>query len=118
MKKKHTPFMKKETQVEKIARLKDEFIKYLSAVPMYKFASMSIGRTEDCTRIWRETDVDFSIRCEAAKAEFVGRTAKKTKPEFQLERMFKDDFAELKKLGNPDGSPLQFTITRGEEEKK
>jgi hypothetical protein len=111
---KKTTSQPKETQSEKIARLKEDFLKYLAVVPIYKFASMSVGRSEDQTMRWRNEDPDFAYRCEQARSAFVGRTLKLTKPEFQLERSFPKDFAPLQKLGNPDGSPIQFSVSRGD----
>jgi hypothetical protein len=113
---KTTTSKQKETQSEKIARLKEDFLKYLSVVPIYKFASMSVGRSEDQTMRWRNEDPDFAYRCEQARSAFVEKTLKLTKPEFQLERSFPKEFAPLQKLGNPDGTALRFTIVEGENE--
>jgi hypothetical protein len=73
--------------------IKNAFLEYLLEVPSYKFASKAIKKSVDTTKNWRDEDSDFADRCEAAIAEWVKKTLKRTKPEYQLERLLREDFS-------------------------
>lgn len=102
--------MKKETKQEEIARLKEEFIKYIAVIPIYKLASMFIGKSEDTTRDWRVADKDFSDRVEAARAGVAKQLVKRAKPEFLLPIYYREEF---KPPANEHTGDLNFNITRG-----
>lgn len=90
--------------------LKEQFINYLSEVPSYRFASKSIKKSEDTTKRWRDEDVEFAEACEEAISAFVKRTLRKTKPEFQLERLLKDDFAQRNQITDGENNPVQGLV--------
>lgn len=93
--------------------VKDQFINYLGEVPSYRFASKAVKRSEDTMLLWRKEDEDFSALCEAKVAEWVRKTLKKTKPEFQLERLMRDEFAPRQELTGKDGKDLPVPILGG-----
>lgn len=86
-------------------------LSYLEFAPIYKYAAKSVGITDETLKAWRDEDETFSHECEARIAEFVQRTVKRTKPEFQLERLLKNDFAERKELSGPEGKPIPLLST-------
>ena len=63
-------------------------------------------KNEDTIIHWRNEDKDFADKCEAKISEFVKRTVRKTKPEFQLERLLRDDFSQRTELTGKDGEAL------------
>lgn len=93
--------------------LKEEFLSYLEDVPTYKFASKHIKKSEDTTKRWRVEDPDFDEQCNERISRFVRRVLKRTKPEFQLERLFKKDFSERKELTGKDGKDLPTPLLTG-----
>lgn len=99
-----------QVKIDKNKELKEEYVKYLIEVPSHKFASKAIGKDADTTRAWRKEDTEFSARCEAALAEFVRKTLKRTKPEFALERLLKEDFSERSEIAGVEGKPLLLPI--------
>lgn len=74
--------------------IKEAYVNYLTQVPSHKFASMSVGVDRNTTLRWRDEDKDFATACELAIATFVSKTTKKTRPEFQLERLLREDFGQ------------------------
>lgn len=99
----------KERQEQK----KQGVLAYLEFAPIYKFAAKAVGISEDTLKKWRDEDQEFADLCEAKIAEFVKRTVKRTKPEFQLERMLKDDFSQRSELTGKDGKDLPTPIYGG-----
>lgn len=85
---------------------KEAILTYLEFAPIYKYAAKSVGITDDTLKAWRDADKKFSDACEARISEFVRRTVKKTRPEFQLERLLKDDFSQRTELTGKDGEQL------------
>ncbi len=97
---------KPNSKEDKNAVFKNQYVNYLKEVPSHKFASKAIGKDADTTRAWRKEDTEFSARCEAALAEFVRKTLKRTKPEFALERLLKEDFSERSEFTGAEGKSL------------
>jgi hypothetical protein len=85
---------------------------YLEYAPIYKYASMSVGITDETLKAWRDEDEEFSHQCEARISEFVTRTVRRTKPEFQLERMLRD-FSPRTELTGAEGKDLPTPILGG-----
>lgn len=79
---------------DKNKELKKMYVDYLTQVPSHKFASMSIGKDRKTTLDWRDKDEEFSTACDTAIASFVNKTTKRTRPEFQLERLLREDFGQ------------------------
>jgi hypothetical protein len=85
---------------------------YLEFAPIYKYAAMSIGITDETLKTWRDEDPEFSQQCEAKVSEFVHKTVRRTKPEFQLERMLRD-FSPRTELTGAEGKDLPTPILGG-----
>lgn len=86
---------------------KKAFIDYLKLVPIYRRAADAVFKSEDTMLNWRNEDDDFSAQCEAAIAECLKRHVRKARPEFILERLFKDEFAQRHEHTGKDGEPIQ-----------
>lgn len=79
------------TKDDKVHR-KQMILEYLADIPVYKWAAKYVRIDEDTLTNWKHEDKEFSDACQLKISEFVRRTAKRAKPEFQLERMLKKDF--------------------------
>lgn len=79
---------------------------YLEDVPSYRFASKHIKKSEDTTKRWRDEDPDFAEQCEQRVSAWVKKTLRKAKPEFQLERLLRDDFSQRTEIVGKDGKDL------------
>lgn len=101
-------FMK---QSENIAKLKAEYIKYFEQVPVQKYAAMHIARNEDTILRWKANDADFADAVQRAKAAYVLKLMPKVKPEFALERLMKDVFADRTELVIEQRMPVHGTGT-------
>lgn len=84
---------------------KEAALKYLEAVPIYRFTAMAIGVSEDTLLRWRKEDKAFADACEAKIALFVQKTLRRARPEFQLERIF-HYFTRSIEITGKDGAPL------------
>lgn len=85
---------------------KKYYLLYLSEVPKHKFACKAVKISEDTGKRWRDEDKDFADQCEAAISEWVRKTLKKTKPEFQLERLLRNDFSERSEITGDEQRPI------------
>lgn len=99
--------MTKEEKNEK----KKIILEYLESVPVYKWAAKIAMINQDTLKDWRKEDQEFSEQCEAKISEFVRKTAKKAKPEFQLERLLREDFSPRHELVGKDGEELFKSMT-------
>lgn len=99
-----------EQQLAEIARLKDEYIEYYKDLPVKRYAAGYIGKSEDTVARWLEEDTDFADRVTKAKSEWAKSRARKTMPQFQLERLDKEIWAERKELTGEGGKELTFKI--------
>lgn len=91
---------------------KQMYLEYLEDVPMHKWASKWVMIDEKTSKRWRDEDKDFADQCELRISTFVKRTAKRAKPEFQLERLLRDDFSERKSVDlTSGGKPILGGIT-------
>lgn len=88
---------------KRIKELKEKAILNATSFYHYKLICRSIGVDEDTMLIWRKKDKDFSDKIEIARAEFISKHMKAAKPEFLLERLEKDIFAERKELTGSEG---------------
>jgi len=108
--------MDKNKSEDKIKLSKEDkkkaILAYLEFAPIYKYASKAVGITDETLKAWRDEDEEFSQQCEAKIAEFVTRTVRRTKPEFQLERMLRD-FSPRTELTGADGKDLPTPILGG-----
>ena len=91
-------------------KVKEDYLLYLEDVPKHKWASKAVRISEDTSKRWRDEDKDFADRCEQVLSSWVRKNLKKSKPEFQLERLLKDDFSEKKEVEN-----YNFEVVRGNE---
>lgn len=100
--------MKKQN--DKVAHIKEMYLEYLEQIPVHKWASKYVQKSEDTMKKWRDDDPAFADACEAKISEFVRRTAKRARPEFQLERLLKDDFSQRTEVTGKDGEPLNINM--------
>ena len=90
--------------------VKESYLLYLEEVPKHKFASKFVKISEDTSKRWRDEDKDFADQCEAKIAVWVRKTLKRTKPEFQLERLLKTDFSQRSECTGEEGKELPIPI--------
>lgn len=74
--------------------IKEKYLLYLEDVPKHKWACKAVKISEDTSKRWRDEDEDFADQCESRISAWVKKTLKKSRPEFQLERLMRDDFSE------------------------
>lgn len=86
---------------DEIAQLKELYLQYYETVPKKKFAAQFIGRTEEAVLAWEKNDPEFLARLLEAESKNVKKTLVKTKPEWQLERNFPEEFGEQAKESSP-----------------
>ena len=86
--------------------IKENYLLYLEEVPKHKFACKAVKISEDTGKRWRDEDRDFADLCEAKIAVWVKKTLKRTKPEFQLERLLRDDFAQRSEITGEEQRPI------------
>jgi len=80
-----------QDQLAEIARLKDDYIRYFEAAPIYRMAAYSIGRDEDTLLTWRKEDPEFAERIRRAKATWALKKIQATRDtKFLLERILKE----------------------------
>lgn len=72
--------------------IKEAYLVYLENCPVHKWASKAVMIHENTSKKWRDEDKDFDDLCEAKISLWVGKTVKRAKPEFQLERLMREDF--------------------------
>lgn len=89
-------------------KTKKEYLLYLSEVPRHKFACKAVKISEDTGKRWRDEDKDFADRCEASVAVWVRKTLKRTKPEFQLERLLREDFSPKAEIIEDGKEPISI----------
>lgn len=90
--------------------IKKQYLLYLEEVPKHKFAFKAGKISKDSGKRWRNEDKDFADQCEAKISEWVRKTLKRTKPEFQLERLLRDDFAQRTEITGNEDKPLPVPI--------
>lgn len=86
--------------------IKEKYLLYLEEVPKHKFACKAVKISEDTGKRWRDEDKDFADRCEEKISVWVRKTLKRTKPEFRLERLLRDDFAQRSEITGKDDFPI------------
>lgn len=85
---------------------KDIIVEYYAEVPVYKYAAMAAGISEDSLRLWREADSAFSARLDLARATWVRKRVPKAKIEFALERLESEIFGPKQKVELETGKSL------------
>lgn len=98
---------------EDIALLKEKYIQYYTELPVQKYAAMSIGRNEDTIIRWCKDDAYFADQVQIARANWVKSKAKKVRPEFSLERLEKDIWAERKEVRADIGINVAREVLEG-----
>lgn len=98
---------------DKRLHVKELYLEYLTDVPVHKWAAKYCMISENTSKTWRDEDKDFCDQCEARISQFVKRTAKRAKPEFQLERLLRDDFSQRQEVTGKNGEPLVVTRPNG-----
>ena len=86
-----------------IAQLKEDYLKYFSDCPVQRYAAQYIGRNEQTIIEWKNNDESFANAVQKAEADYLRKRLLKTQASFQLERLFKDLFAERHEHTGPDG---------------
>ena len=91
--------------------IKNDYLLYLEEVPKHKFACKAVKISEDTSKRWRDEDIDFADECEAKIAAWVKKMIKRTRPEYQLERLLREDFAPSSAIHvNNEDKPLPSPI--------
>lgn len=76
-------------------------------------AAEFIGRDEDTITNWKKKDKKFSDRLDTAKSEWaLERASKIRRPEWLLERIMKEHFAEKTEVDHGLNSELQKALDR------
>jgi hypothetical protein len=81
-----------ETEQERIARLKVEYLEYYRELPVQKLAAASVGRTDDTIVAWRNADKEFSEQVQQARAAWALRKTKRVDETWLLERVLREEF--------------------------
>src|SRR3954451_25178314 len=81
-----------ETEQERIARLKLEYLEYYRELPVQKLAAASIGRSDDTIIAWRGSDPDFSAQVQQARAAWALKKTKRVDDTWLLERVLREEF--------------------------
>lgn len=84
-------------------KIKEMYLLYLEDVPKHKWACKACKISEDTGKRWRDEDKDFADECEERLSAWVKKQLKKSKPEFQLERLLRNDFSENKNVDLTSG---------------
>lgn len=80
--------------MDKNAEKKQVIVDYYAKTPIYKYAAMAGGITDDTLKAWRDTDSDFSDKLNLARAQWIAKTVPKAKAEFLLERLDREIFGQ------------------------
>lgn len=78
-------------------------IEYLRKLPVYKWAAASAGIDVTTLENWRKDDVDFSARCESAKAEAIQSLGRRATPDFILKNVDPETFKDKKDVDVTSG---------------
>lgn len=99
--------------IRQLSKLKRKFLEYYAKLPIQKLAAEFIGKDEDTITNWKKKDKKFSDRLGMAKSEWALEKASKIKrPEWLLERIMKEHFAEKTEVENSENSELDKTLDR------
>ena len=83
-----------ETEQERIARLKLEYLDYYRELPVQKLAAASIGRDDDTIIRWRGQDQEFAEQVQQARAAWaLGSKLQRFDPEYQHQHEAVPDLA-------------------------
>ncbi len=82
-----------ETEQERIARLKREYLEYYRELPVQKLAAASIGRSDDTIIAWRGADPEFSAQVQQARAAWALKKTKRVDDTWLLERVLREEFS-------------------------
>jgi hypothetical protein len=97
-------------QEAEIARLKEEYIRYYSDLPLQRLAAKFIGRDEDTIINWRKADPVFAEKVDKAESEWARSKVKYTRDtRFLLERIMKKDFAQKVEVQSNQPASISFT---------
>ena len=81
-----------ETEQERIARLKADYLAYYRELPVQKLAAASVGRTDDTIIAWRNADPEFSERVRQARAAWALKKTRRVDETWLLERVLREEF--------------------------
>ena len=81
-----------ETEQERIARLKREYLDYYRELPVQKLAAASIGRSDDTIIAWRGSDPEFAAQVQQARAAWALKKTKRVDDTWLLERVLREEF--------------------------
>lgn len=102
----------KETEQERIAKLKKLFLEYYKDLPIQNLACGYIGRTEDTISIWKREDPEFSDLVTKAKSDWVMRNVKAVKSRTWLLERVTRDFTPRQEITGKDGKDLPIPILK------
>ena len=98
--------------LKQLSKLKREFLGYYAKFPIQKLAAEFIGKDEDTITNWKKKDKKFSDRLGMAKSEWTLEKSRKVRPEWLLERIMKEHFAEKTEVDHNLNSELDKTLDR------
>src|SRR5215210_2824766 len=82
-----------ETEQERIARLKQEYLEYYRELPVQKLAAAAIGRDDDTIIRWRGQDSEFAEQVQQARAAWALKKTKRVDDTWLLERVLREEFS-------------------------
>src|SRR5215210_9109488 len=82
-----------ETEQERIARLKREYLEYYRELPVQKPAAASIGRSDNAIIAWRGADPEFAAQVQQARAAWALKKTKRVDDTWLLERVLREEFS-------------------------
>lgn len=90
--------------------IKQKYIDYYRNCPIQRYAAAAVGVSERTIIRWREKDVNFVNRIEAAKSLWIKDRVSKMSPEKALEKIEAEIFG--KKLCEHEDDPVYQTFKR------
>lgn len=96
--------------LDQLSEVKKSFLKFYRKLPIQKLAAEYIGKDEDTITNWKKNDQTFSDHLGRAKSEWALEKADKSKPQWLLERIIREEFGSVKKEENEVNAELEEWI--------
>ena len=104
---------KSSKHTRKLSKLKREFLEYYTKLPIQKLAAEFIGKSQDAICDWKNNDKNFANQIASAKSAWALEKASKIRrPEWLLERIMKDHFAQKVETEHSLNSELEKALDR------
>ena len=105
----NTSCSEREMTNDKQSEKKELILEYLKRFPFYKWAAAYAGISKDTLEDWRKADIEFSARCESAKAEALEKLGRRATPDFMLKSADPESFKDRVDLTS-DGEKLEGLV--------